>query len=313
MRSTGRHPDLSTFGEHSLTNIYSIYKATNLVNGKIYIGFDSNWPHRKTTHLWSARNQKADDYGSLFHRAIRKYGPDSFEWEVIYRHWDGNYCLNTMESLFIQNLKSHHKNGKGYNITLGGEGRLGCLSTPQQREAQSRRQSWVWCIVRPDGETIYTKEFKKYLKENHIKYTTALGSADRRSPHKGHFFVQLPYKDLSLAPEDSVPPEWWSTNLIRDHSEMIRIERAARLEKGKIKTPPRYGTKYLWEVTDPNQNTITTKNLEVLCIEMNLASSKMSLVASGKRKHHRGWKCRRIQKLQRKRIGDKYVDEWINI
>ena len=30
--------------------IFSIYKATNLINDKCYIGFDSNWPNRKNIH-----------------------------------------------------------------------------------------------------------------------------------------------------------------------------------------------------------------------------------------------------------------------
>jgi len=37
-------------------NIYSIYKATNKITGKIYIGFDSNWPKRKKRHLSNSFN-----------------------------------------------------------------------------------------------------------------------------------------------------------------------------------------------------------------------------------------------------------------
>ena len=50
-----------------MSSIYSIYKATNTINGKVYIGFDSNWPNRQNEHkyLLNTRNQK-------FYYALRK-------------------------------------------------------------------------------------------------------------------------------------------------------------------------------------------------------------------------------------------------
>jgi group I intron endonuclease len=102
--------------------IYSIYRATNLINGKIYIGFDSNWPNRKKDHQ--------RDYATsnlIFHRAIKKHGWDNFSWEVIYQSPDGLHTLNEMESFFIREYNSHvfSQNSNGYNMALGGGGTLG--------------------------------------------------------------------------------------------------------------------------------------------------------------------------------------------
>ena len=63
-------------------NIYTIYKATNTINGKVYIGFDSKWPRRAQDHKSSSFNEKHKDHHSYFHRAIRKYGWNNFIWEV---------------------------------------------------------------------------------------------------------------------------------------------------------------------------------------------------------------------------------------
>ena len=100
--------------------IYTIYKATNLVNGKCYVGFDSNWPRRKRDHKSLAKLSRKYP----FHKAIRKYGWESFHWEIIYRHWDMDYCLNIMEPLLIETLQAHISK-HGYNVTNGGEGNNG--------------------------------------------------------------------------------------------------------------------------------------------------------------------------------------------
>lgn len=104
--------------------IYTIYKSTNTINGKVYIGFDSNYPSRIKDHKKSALKKGSDTY---FHRAIRKYGWDNFTWEIIYQSVDGNHTLNVMEGYFITEHDTYYN---GYNMTLGGEGSLGHKYTP---------------------------------------------------------------------------------------------------------------------------------------------------------------------------------------
>jgi group I intron endonuclease len=99
-------------------NIYSIYIATNKINGKSYIGFDSNWPKRKKAHLYSSNNSKYPDYNYAFHRAIRKHGYESFSWEILYQSLDIEHCLNEMEEYFIHQYDSFIN---GYNETHGGQ------------------------------------------------------------------------------------------------------------------------------------------------------------------------------------------------
>jgi group I intron endonuclease len=101
-------------------NIYSIYKVVNILNGKIYIGFTSNYNYRKKSHKKSITNPK---YKSIFHNALRKYGWNNFEWSIIFQSKNKNFCQSIMEPHFIQEYCSFGKNG--YNMTRGGEGRLG--------------------------------------------------------------------------------------------------------------------------------------------------------------------------------------------
>ena len=94
--------------------IYSIYKATSKTTGKSYIGFDSNWPNRKSVHK---SNIKHKDY--KFYRALKKYGWDDFEWSLVYQSTDRDHTLNEMESYFI---KQYDTFTNGYNMTVGGDG-----------------------------------------------------------------------------------------------------------------------------------------------------------------------------------------------
>lgn len=49
-----------------------------------------------------------------------------------------------------------------------------------------------------------------------------------------------------------------------------------------------------WELIAPNGDKYMITNLAQFCREYNLSNSKLSLVASGQRNHHKGWKCKRL-------------------
>ena len=117
---------------------FTIYKVTNKMNKKCYIGFDINWPDRKIDHLYEALNKNQKQYNYILSKAIRKYGWESFEWEIIYQSLNGKHCLKIMEPYFIKEHNSYcnWKNG-GYNMTLGGDGVLGLKWTEDSRLKKS--------------------------------------------------------------------------------------------------------------------------------------------------------------------------------
>jgi hypothetical protein len=109
--------------------IACIYKATNKINGMSYIGHDSTWPRRQIEHKSSALTFDSQTY---FHRAIRKYGWDNFEWEVIHQSLDAPYLSSVMEPHFIKYYDTLIPNG--YNMTLGGDGVFGRIVTEETRK-----------------------------------------------------------------------------------------------------------------------------------------------------------------------------------
>jgi hypothetical protein len=92
-----------------------IYKATNKINGKCYVGQTTReLKVRKRHHL----NSKED--GNYFHNALYKYGPENFQWEVLCE-CESKEELNEMEFHYIKQYNSSWKES-GYNLTEGGEG-----------------------------------------------------------------------------------------------------------------------------------------------------------------------------------------------
>lgn len=85
-----------------------IYKTTNLVNGKIYIGQDSK------------DDPKYLGSGLLLTKAINKYGKENFKKEILQK-CENKKELNESEKYWIGFYKSTDKN-IGYNIAEGGTG-----------------------------------------------------------------------------------------------------------------------------------------------------------------------------------------------
>lgn len=104
--------------------MHYIYKFTNKVNNKSYIGQTNNIENRKRNHKSESFNEKASGYRLPFHAAIRKYGWENFEFEVIEEIPDefGIEYVNEREKYFIQLFDTQVRSDKGYNVTFGGDG-----------------------------------------------------------------------------------------------------------------------------------------------------------------------------------------------
>lgn len=104
---------------------YTIYRARNVVNDKVYIGFTSRWPNRISGHDYDCRYNKSQN--KAFYNAIKKYGWDNFVWEAIYQSKDCEHTLKVMEPHFIEEYCSWvgSQDCNGYNVTKGGEGTTG--------------------------------------------------------------------------------------------------------------------------------------------------------------------------------------------
>jgi group I intron endonuclease len=96
-----------------------VYCATNIVNGKKYIGKTiMNLKDRIYAHNYRSKRNEPGHLNS----AIRKYGFDNFQWESLYEDIIEINLFNKEKELIL-GLNTQHPNG--YNLTEGGEGTTG--------------------------------------------------------------------------------------------------------------------------------------------------------------------------------------------
>lgn len=102
-----------------------IYKITNKINGKSYVGWSENPQRRFLNH------RKADGSSPLLHKAIKKYGIDAFTFEIL--------CEDTLsnEDYYIQHYQTMLP--AGYNMQQGGFAPpLGKYRTETMKEASRK-------------------------------------------------------------------------------------------------------------------------------------------------------------------------------
>lgn len=92
-----------------------IYKITNIVNGKIYVGLTTTTLQQR----WDGHIRNSKTSNRHLYNAMRKYGLDNFTIEEI-DSTDDFKKLGELERHYINKYNSQDPN-KGYNITAGGE------------------------------------------------------------------------------------------------------------------------------------------------------------------------------------------------
>ena len=91
-----------------------VYKITNTVNNKSYIGISIHEPEkdRIRKHLSGQGNR-------IIERAVKKYGKDAFTYEIL----EANVFDEFLPDLEVAYIANHNTiRPHGYNLTYGGEG-----------------------------------------------------------------------------------------------------------------------------------------------------------------------------------------------
>ena len=104
-----------------------IYKITNLINGKIYIG---------QTVKSIANSQDYYGSGSIIKKAIFKYGKENFQKDILESCTNREH-LSEREMYWIYKLNSTNPL-IGYNIALGGNGGDTISNNPNKKEISKR-------------------------------------------------------------------------------------------------------------------------------------------------------------------------------
>lgn len=188
-----------------------IYKITNKINGKIYIGQTTGTIHdRWIGHCSDARTQRNN---SAIDKAIHKYGEENFSVECLAQVPDEERFVE--ESKYIRKYNSMTSNGYGYNMVLEGFDLRGYEVKPARSVLQYSLE----------GEFI--RQFssaKECVKENPNYKIRSLNQALNRNI--------LSYKKfLWKYADDIVPIEELVNNYKKAHASRGRIYKKRKIAK----------------------------------------------------------------------------------
>lgn len=140
-----------------------IYKATNKINGKCYIGQTRHsLEERRNAHYAKARQ----GIKTHFYSAIRKYGEDNFEWEIICTAHNKK-ILNELETFYITKYDSIKR---GYNMVDGGDNNIMDIESVKTKHDEKMRSDEVRTKISASMKKYrqqhpFTEEHRKKLSE----------------------------------------------------------------------------------------------------------------------------------------------------
>lgn len=304
-----------------MPTIYSIYRITNLVNGKVYIGQTSRDPElRFEEHIKQSRS-KYSKHTHLIHKAIAKYGEENFKFDVIFvafTHQD----ICDAEKYFIKEYDccTIDGNDKGYNYTRGGEGfdsetfkKLHAELTangqqPWQKDAEGWSEMSRNNALRQveEGRHPWAGEAGRQRNREAFENGTHpfIGSYERQIAAGKHISQQPNFKE-NIRQIQYKCMENGTSQIVKKHKcpycgfEWVGLTHI-RLHYENCKQNPKYDPtkdtlKQWWEVIKPSGEKIIIYHMQNFCKENNLWPSAMSQVAAGKQKAHKGYTCKKIE------------------
>ena len=117
-----------------------IYKWTHIDSNRVYIGQTTQDPNqRRLEHLCCARNESG---GYHFHNALRKYGEESFAWEILAEA----KSLDELNILEVKYINEYDSINTGFNLRQGGDNKLHSEESKKrmseaQKKAHARRKA----------------------------------------------------------------------------------------------------------------------------------------------------------------------------
>ena len=161
-----------------IPNKPGIYKLTNKLNNKIYIG--------ETNNLFG-RILHSHKYGSkqVIGNAIKKHGWENFEVEIIdvFDYDDGieRLALETAYIIFYNSL-TPNQGGNGYNVSKCGRDRTDFKHTEESKKKMSESRKGKYCGQNhPNFRKQFSKEIRKKIsdatKDSKIKLIIQTGGS----------------------------------------------------------------------------------------------------------------------------------------
>jgi len=142
--------------------MHYIYKITDTLNNKVYIGQSNKETERWRQHKYFARQDEPIQY---VHRAMKKYGVENFIYEVI-DFAENQWQADCLEINYVNQYNSRNKE-KGYNISRGGDAAWNRGLPKEQQPMYGKKQSELFkqrmLEVHRGKTVIHSEEWKEQM------------------------------------------------------------------------------------------------------------------------------------------------------
>ncbi len=265
-----------------------VYCATNRINGKKYIG--------KTIGEMSVRRKKHENralqgYMEAFRCALRKYGFNNFQWDVLFES-NNEKILNIEEIYYIKEQNTKPPNG--YNMTNGGDGLTGITDKTRKKMSESHKG-------------------KKQTQEQIEYRSLKIREAKRKNPVTKETRQKLSEANKGKKCTEETKKKISEANKGKKRTEETKF-RISRSSKGRylgVSFEERYGEKRSEEIKDKIRKKLTGRKIEnVQRIYSPLSEEhkiKISVALKGKKKPIRSEEHKR--KISESNKGKKCSEE----
>lgn len=153
---------------------FYVYRHENKINGKSYIGITSK---KHPNYRW----QNGEGYkDQIFYRAIQKYGWENFT-HIIEAE---SLSEKDAKELEVQLILKYKEGGKCYNITNGGDGRLGIPMHENTRKALLKANTGRICSEETKKKISESEKGKHCSEENKELYRNLYTGKKLSEEHK---------------------------------------------------------------------------------------------------------------------------------
>lgn len=242
-----------------------IYKITNKVNEKAYIGMSEGDPAesaRWKEHVYIAKNHNGTS--TYLYNAMRKYGLDGFLYEVIDISARNREELKQLEIKFIAELNTLKPNG--YNMTIGGDGG-NTLITLSEKELKRAKEK-------------FSKSIAETNKKPEVKERQS-NAAKRAWQHR---FSVPGFREEHSKEQSKISKQWWSEKELTEEDRKIyseaqklraRNESSAQRKKRLDTLSLNKFPSKLWRLTFPTGRIEIIESIYIYCKKNELPYDKI--------------------------------------
>jgi len=192
-----------------------IYKITNQVNDKVYIGQTrQSLSRRRSEHI---HRLKANERQHKLYRAIRKHGLENFFWEEFITVLNDSY----LDDLEMESIAEYNSFNRGYNSTPGGDTLSDATKLIISEKMKGRKITWSHKIVTsrklngnypkkgfggfgadhkaskkyqartPKGDIVVFDGLRQFCRDNGLSHNLLLSTlSGEQSHHKGYILLK---------------------------------------------------------------------------------------------------------------------------